>query len=160
MELSDLRIKIFADGADLTTMVKLSENPLVKGFTTNPTLMRKAGISDYAGFAQEVLRLIIDRPISFEVFSDEFDEMERQAHIINSWADNVYVKIPVTNTRAHTAGVLAKWTVAFTPPPASEHEQPASETSSSRVSRRKLHGVSPRARRRRKPDRRPRGLLR
>ena len=106
MELSDLRIKIFADGADLAAMVKLAENPLVKGFTTNPTLMRKAGITDYAKFAQEVLSRITDRPISFEVFSDEFDDMERQAHIINSWADNVYVKIPITNTRAETAAPL------------------------------------------------------
>jgi transaldolase len=103
MELSDLRIKIFADGADLAATTKLAENPLIKGFTTNPTLMRKAGISDYAGFAREVLRAITDRPISFEVFSDEFDEMERQALIINSWAHNVYVKIPITNTRAESA---------------------------------------------------------
>jgi transaldolase len=106
MKLSDLRIKIFADGADLTAMVKLAENPLIKGFTTNPTLMRKAGISDYAGFAHEVLQVISDRPISFEVFSDEFDDMERQANIINSWADNVYVKIPITNTRGESAAPL------------------------------------------------------
>lgn len=106
MEVSDLRIKIFADGADLSAILKLSENPLIKGFTTNPTLMRKAGISDYAGFAHEVLQHITDRPISFEVFSDEFDEMERQALIINSWADNVYVKIPITNTRAESAAPL------------------------------------------------------
>jgi transaldolase len=106
MKLSDLRIKIFADGADLAAMVKLAENPLIKGFTTNPTLMRKAGITDYANFAREVLNRITDRPISFEVFSDEFDDMERQAYIINSWADNVYVKIPITNTRAETAAPL------------------------------------------------------
>ncbi len=103
MNLSDLRIKIFADGADLAAIIKLAENPLIKGFTTNPTLMRKAGITDYAGFAKEVLQHITDRPISFEVFSDEFDEMERQAQIINSWADNVYVKIPITNTRSESA---------------------------------------------------------
>ncbi len=108
MDSSSLRIKIFADGADLAAMVKLAENPLIKGFTTNPTLMRKAGISDYAGFAHQVLQAITDRPISFEVFSDEFDEMERQALIINSWADNVYVKIPVTNTRAESAAPLIK----------------------------------------------------
>lgn len=106
MHVSDLRIKIFADGADLEAMVKLAENPLIKGFTTNPTLMRKAGISDYAGFARQMLQHITDRPISFEVFSDEFDDMERQASIINGWADNVYVKIPVTNTRAESAAPL------------------------------------------------------
>ena len=106
MEASDLRIKIFADGADIAAMLKLAENPLIKGFTTNPTLMRKAGISDYAGFAKEVVRQITDRPISFEVFSDEFDAMEHQALIINSWAENVYVKIPITNTRAESAAPL------------------------------------------------------
>lgn len=106
MEVSDLRIKIFADGADLAAMVKLAENPLIKGFTTNPTLMRKAGISDYADFARQVLQTITDIPVSFEVFSDEFDEMERQAQIINSWANNVYIKIPVTNTRAESATPL------------------------------------------------------
>ncbi|MEP6988010.1 MAG: transaldolase [Chloroflexota bacterium] len=103
MDFSQLRIKIFADGADLASITKLAQNPLIKGFTTNPTLMRKAGISDYTGFAQAVLRLITDRPISFEVFSDEFEDMERQALIINSWAENVYVKIPITNTRAESA---------------------------------------------------------
>ncbi|MBA3872817.1 MAG: transaldolase [Anaerolineae bacterium] len=103
MDFSQLRIKIFADGADLASITKLAQNPLIKGFTTNPTLMRKAGITDYAGFAQAVLRLITDRPISFEVFSDEFEDMERQALIINSWAENVYVKIPITNTRAESA---------------------------------------------------------
>ncbi len=108
MDASNLRIKIFADGADLAAMIKVAENPLVRGFTTNPTLMRKAGISDYAGFAREILKTITDRPISFEVFSDEFDEMERQAQIINSWADNVYVKIPVTNTRAESAAPLIR----------------------------------------------------
>lgn len=97
--LDRLKVKIFADGADLAGMLALYREPYVKGFTTNPTLMRKAGVSDYRAFAQEVLAEIPDRPISFEVFSDEFPEMERQAREIASWGDNVYVKIPVTNTR-------------------------------------------------------------
>lgn len=95
----DLTVKIFADGADLAGMVALARQPFIKGFTTNPTLMRKAGITDYAGFAREVLAAIPDRPISFEVFSDEFDGMEREARRMASWGTNVYVKIPVTNTR-------------------------------------------------------------
>ena len=100
MDLASLSVKVFADGANLDDMVKTYQTqPLVKGFTTNPTLMRKAGISDYEGFARQVLAAIADRPISFEVFSDEFEEMERQALRIASWGDNVYVKIPVTNTR-------------------------------------------------------------
>jgi transaldolase len=94
----ELQVKVFADGADLESCRELYANPLVKGFTTNPTLMRKAGVSDYATFARELLEAIPDRPISFEVFSDEFDEMERQALEITGWGDNVYVKIPVTNT--------------------------------------------------------------
>ena len=98
MALADLRIKIFADGADIPSIAKLAEDPLIKGFTTNPTLMRKAGIADYRAFAHEVLAAIPDRPISFEVFSDEFKEMERQAREIARWGENVYVKIPVTNT--------------------------------------------------------------
>jgi transaldolase len=96
-------VKIFADGADLPGMVEMYGKPYIRGFTTNPTLMRKAGISDYAAFAREVLHAIPDRPISFEVFSDEFAEMERQAHEIASWGENVYVKIPVTNTRRESA---------------------------------------------------------
>jgi transaldolase len=95
---ADLKVKIFADGADVKGMVEMYGKPYIKGFTTNPTLMRKAGISDYRGFAREVLAAIPDRPISFEVFSDEFPEMERQAKEIASWGDNVYVKIPVTNS--------------------------------------------------------------
>jgi transaldolase len=97
--IESLRTKIFADGADMVGMLDMYAKPYIKGFTTNPTLMRKAGIPDYRAFAQEVLRAIPDRPISFEVFSDDFPEMERQAREIASWADNVYVKIPVTNTR-------------------------------------------------------------
>ncbi|MBI2033706.1 MAG: transaldolase [Candidatus Liptonbacteria bacterium] len=104
----ELKVKIFADGAEAQTMIDLAAEPIIKGFTTNPTLMRKAGITDYVGFAKSVLGKIKDKPISFEVFSDEFNEMERQARIINSWAENVYVKIPVTNTRSESSGELIK----------------------------------------------------
>ena len=97
--LTDLSIKIFADGADKAGMLELYRNPIIKGFTTNPTLMRKAGVGDYRSFAREIITAIPDRPISFEVLSDEFDEMERQALEIASWGENVYVKIPITNTR-------------------------------------------------------------
>lgn len=103
-----LRIKVFADGADLDGMLGYARNPLIKGFTTNPTLMRQAGITDYEKFAREVLAHITDRPISFEVFSDEFDEMERQALKLAGWAPNVMVKIPVTNTRGESAAPLIK----------------------------------------------------
>ena len=96
---SNLRIKIFADGADQDSIATLYANPLIKGFTTNPTLMRKAGVEDYETFAREILEIVPDRPISFEVFSDEFEEMERQALQISSWGENVYVKVPVTNTK-------------------------------------------------------------
>ena len=96
----DLRIKLFADGADKAGMLEMARLPYVAGFTTNPTLMRKAGVVDYKAFAREVLDAIPDRPISFEVFSDEFAEMERQARQIAAWGKNVYVKIPVTNTRS------------------------------------------------------------
>lgn len=96
---SELTVKIFADGADKAGMLEMYGKPFIKGFTTNPTLMRKAGISDYIEFAQDILQSITDRPISFEVFSDEFSEMELQARIISSWGKNVYVKIPVSNTR-------------------------------------------------------------
>ncbi|PYJ87712.1 MAG: transaldolase [Verrucomicrobia bacterium] len=104
--LNELKVKIFADGADLKVISNLSRNPLIKGFTTNPTLMRKAGISDYRAFAREVLNVVGGRPISFEVFSDEFAEMEKQAREIAAWGKNVYVKIPVTNTRREFAGKL------------------------------------------------------
>jgi transaldolase len=97
--LEDLRVKIFSDGADLESMLALSKLSYIAGFTTNPTLMRKAGVTDYEQFAREILAAIQDRPISFEVTSDDFSEMERQARKIASWAPNVYVKIPVTNTR-------------------------------------------------------------
>jgi transaldolase len=104
--LSNLKIKIFADGANVGEMCALYRNPRIQGFTTNPTLMRKAGISDYEAFAQELLAAIPDRPISFEVFSDDFREMEKQAVKIASWGSNVYAKIPVTNTRGESAAPL------------------------------------------------------
>jgi transaldolase len=104
---NDLTIKIFADGADEKGMRELAANPLIKGYTTNPTLMRAAGLTDYEAFAKRVLEFITDDPISFEVFADEFDEMERQAREITKWGKNVYVKIPITNTRAESsAGVM------------------------------------------------------
>jgi len=95
---STLRIKVFADGADIAGIRKLADDPLIAGITTNPTLMRKAGIEDYEAFATELLEVVPDRPISFEVFSDDFAEMERQALKVSSWADNVFVKVPITNT--------------------------------------------------------------
>jgi transaldolase len=95
---SKLNIKIFADGADLSGMKEMYQNPLIKGFTTNPTLMRVAGVTDYKNFAHEVLKAIPDRPVSFEVFADDFPSMTAQAQEIASWGENVYVKIPVTNT--------------------------------------------------------------
>jgi len=95
---STLRIKVFADGADIAGIRKLADDPLIAGITTNPTLMRKAGIEDYEAFATKLLEVVPDRPISFEVFSDDFAEMERQALKVSSWADNVFVKVPITNT--------------------------------------------------------------
>ncbi len=100
MSFHSLKVKIFADGADLDSMIKAYRTqPFIKGFTTNPTLMRQAGVTNYEGFAREVLDAIPDRPISFEVFSDEFEDMRTQAMKIASWGTNVYVKIPVTNTK-------------------------------------------------------------
>ena len=106
--LSELKVKIFADGADKAGMLEMYRNPLIKGFTTNPTLLRKAGVSDYQAFALDILKAIPDRPISFEVFSDEFDEMEAQAHKIFTWGKNIYVKIPVTNTRGESSSKLIR----------------------------------------------------
>src|SRR3990172_2322492 len=103
-----LNVKIFADGADKAGMLEMYAKPFIKGFTTNPTLMRKAGIADYKAFAREILQAIPDRPISFEVFSDEFPEMERQAMEISGWGDHVYVKIPVTNTPRHSSYELVR----------------------------------------------------
>lgn len=109
---TDLQIKIFADGAEKAAMIELAKNSLIKGFTTNPTLMRKGGVSDYAGFAKEILAAIPDKPISFEVFSDDFSEMERQAEVIASWGENVYVKIPITSTKGESSIPLIKKLVA------------------------------------------------
>lgn len=102
-ELDKLRVKIFADGADKVSMLKLSTKPYIKGLTTNPTLMRKAGVNNYRDFAKDVLKEIKDKPVSFEVLADDFSEMERQALEIASWGDNVYVKIPITNTKRDTS---------------------------------------------------------
>jgi len=103
MRISELRAHIYADGADLAGLLELNRNPLIKGMTTNPTLMRKAGIADYERFAREALSEVTEKPISFEVFSDEFPEMRRQGLKIASWQSNVYVKIPITNTRRESA---------------------------------------------------------
>jgi len=103
---SELTVKLFADGAEKKSMLELYANPVIRGFTTNPTLMRKANITGYEAFARDILATITDRPISFEVFADEFDEMERQARLIKAWGPNVYVKIPVTNTKRESACAL------------------------------------------------------
>jgi transaldolase len=100
---SSLKIAIYADGADVRDMVAAVDAGLVRGFTTNPTLMRKSGISDYESFAREALDATRGMPISFEVFADEFDEMERQARLIATWGDGVYVKIPITNTKGESS---------------------------------------------------------
>jgi transaldolase len=107
-QIADLKMKIFADGADLAGMRELYKNPIIKGFTTNPTLMRNAGIKDYRGFAREVIRAIPDRPLSLEVLSDDFAEMERQALEMSGWGKNVYVKIPITNTRGESSRGLIR----------------------------------------------------
>jgi len=101
--LTQLRVKIYADGADQAGILQLNANPLIQGMTTNPTLMRKAGIKDYEAFAREILRGVTAKPISFEVFSDEFPEMRRQALKIAAWQGNVFVKIPITNTRGESS---------------------------------------------------------
>ena len=103
-----LRIKLFQDGADLGAMVAARRKGLVSGFTTNPTLMRKAGVTDYKAFALSVIKEIPDLPISFEVFSDDFATMEREAHEIASWGGDTYVKIPITNTKGESAGPLIR----------------------------------------------------
>lgn len=104
----DLAVKIFADGAQKKDMLHLYGNPWIKGFTTNPTLMRKAGVQNYEDFARDIIAAIPDLPISFEVFADDFAEMERQALYISSWGKNVYVKIPVTNTRGESSCPLIR----------------------------------------------------
>ena len=106
LNVKSLRVKLFADGADLNVIRQMAANPLITGFTTNPTLMRKAGVADYVVFAREMLTIVPDRPISFEVFSDDFAEMEQQAREIASWGSNVFVKIPITNTRGESAAPL------------------------------------------------------
>lgn len=106
--LDALKIKIFADGADKAGILSLNANPLIKGMTTNPTLMRKVGIKDYEAFAKDVLESVTAKPISFEVFSDEFSEMHRQALKIAAWQKNVFVKIPITNTRGESAVPLIR----------------------------------------------------
>lgn len=100
---SELKTKLFADGAEKASMLEMYANPLIQGFTTNPTLMRKAGITDYEAFGRDIVKAIPDRPISLEVFADEFPEMERQARNIATWGPNVYVKIPVTNTKQQSS---------------------------------------------------------
>jgi transaldolase len=107
--IEDLKIKLFADGADLAGILEMYRNPRIRGFTTNPTLMRKAGVSDYEAFAKNLLAKVPDRPVSLEVFADDFAEMERQALKIASWGRNVNVKIPVTDTKgASAAGLIER----------------------------------------------------
>lgn len=106
--LQNLKIRIFADGADKAGILDLYAKPYIKGLTTNPTLMKKAGITDYEAFARDILRTVTAKPISLEVFADEFPEMKRQALKIAGWGQNVYVKIPITNTRAESAAPLIK----------------------------------------------------
>ena len=108
LELDKLKVKIFADGADKTTMLKMYANSYIHGLTTNPTLMRKSGITDYKKFCLDILQSIEDKPLSFEVFSDDFKEMERQALEIARWGDNIYVEIPITNTKKETCYSLVK----------------------------------------------------
>src|SRR5712671_2227644 len=105
---SDLKVAIFADGAEKAGILEMYAKPYIRGFTTNPTLMRKAGVTDYESFARDILQAIPDRPISFEVFADEFAEMERQARNIATWGKNVAVKIPITNTRRESSIPLCK----------------------------------------------------
>ena len=122
---NQLKVKLFADGADLVSMLDLYKDPSIKGFTTNPTLMRKVGITDYERFARQVLEAIPDRPVSFEVFEDDLAGMLAQAKVIASWGSNVNVKIPVTNTKGEftgpiinelsAAGVKLNITAIFTP---------------------------------------------
>ena len=111
LSIDNFRIKLFADGADIDGMLHMNSQPYIKGLTTNPTLMRKAGITNYKGFAREVLSQITQKPISFEVFSDELEEMKRQALEIASWGDNVYVKIPITNTRGVSTSTVVEFLV-------------------------------------------------
>src|SRR5438552_11236741 len=97
--LSDLSVKLFTDGADKAQILDMAKQPWIKGFTTNPSLLKKAGVSDYAAYGRDLVAAVPDRHISFEVFSDDIPEMIAQAHVITAWSDNVYVKLPVTRTR-------------------------------------------------------------
>lgn len=106
--LSQLKVKIFADGADKTAMLDMHARPYIRGLTTNPTLMRKSGIANYRAFAKDILSHITDKPVCFEVLADDFAQMERQALEIAGWADNVYVKIPITNTRRESSRALVE----------------------------------------------------
>ena len=108
MKLSDLKIKVFADGADIQSFRNLNSNKFIKGFTTNPSLMKKSGVKDYKKFAKELLNEISDKPISFEVFEDDLNEMERQAREIATWGKNVFVKIPIMNTKGISTHLLVK----------------------------------------------------
>ena len=107
-KIEDLKVKIFSDGADKEDMLDMASKTFIRGLTTNPTLMKKAGIKDYEAFAKDILSTIKEKPISFEVFSDDFDEMEKQAMEIASWAANVYVKIPITNTKKESSKELVQ----------------------------------------------------
>lgn len=107
-KVSKLKIKIFADGADLSSIQKLNDNSYISGFTTNPTLMKKAGVTDYKNFAVQALKFVNDKPISFEVFSDEIIEMEKQAREIASWGKNIFIKIPITNSKGEKTSKLVE----------------------------------------------------
>jgi transaldolase len=108
INIESLNVKIFADGADKQGMIEMYNKPYIKGLTTNPTLMKKAGISDYEYFAKDILQTVTDKPLSFEVFSDDLEEMKRQALKITQWGENVYVKIPITNTKRISTAPLIK----------------------------------------------------
>ena len=109
MTIDDLKIKIFADGADLTSIKKLNENEIISGFTTNPSLMKKAGVEDYKKFCQEVLKITKYKPVSFEIFSDDLNEMYDQAQEIASWGESIFVKIPITNSKGEkTSGIIKR----------------------------------------------------
>jgi transaldolase len=139
-----MKIKIFADGADLGHIRNLSQDASISGFTTNPTLMKQAGIENYEVFAKEAIKIVSPRPISLEVFSDEFDEMKTQALKISSWGENVYVKIPITNTKGHSAlplvseltkeGVKVNVTAIFTNQQIDETAEALSGTKGSNIS--------------------------
>lgn len=108
MRVTDVKIKIFADGANLTEIVILAQNPVIKGFTTNPTLMFRSGVSDYESFARQILEHVTQLPVSFEVIADDAVEMSRQARLLASWGENVFVKIPITNTRGESCAPLVR----------------------------------------------------